>query len=224
MFNNGDGKFKKATNYYTDAGIRSVFSTDLDADKDFDIAILNETNNILIFINNGEGTFQTIGEYLTTGRIPVSLFSADIDGDKDFDLVIANHSENISILLNNGNGTFQRAINYGAEWILQSVFCADLDGDTDLDLAVANPYTNDISIFENLTQISANYPPDSFSLLSPGDGDSIFDQANLRWQTVTDPNYGDQIIYEAYMSTSSEFHPDSTIIDSNLVFSKTTLI
>jgi 3',5'-cyclic AMP phosphodiesterase CpdA len=113
-------------------------------------------DNISIFKNNGDGTFQSAVNYwVDTDPVvacPASIFCADLDGDTDLDLAVANaFIDNIPILKNNGDGTFQSATNYGAGNGPYSVFCADLDGDGDLDLAVANDRSDNVSILLNQT-------------------------------------------------------------------------
>ena len=142
--------FTLPVNYAAGDGPISVFSADLDGDKDLDLAVANfYSNNISILKNNGDGTFQTAVKY-GAGNYPVSVFCADLDGDTDLDIAVTNYlSNNVSILKNNGDGTFQTKVNYGAGDYPASVFCADLDGDTDLDLALANLGSNNVSILKN---------------------------------------------------------------------------
>jgi hypothetical protein len=158
------------------------------------------------------------------GDEPFSVFCADLDGDTDLDLAVANNwSDNVSILKNNGDGTFQTKVNYGTGDYPTSVFCADLDGDTDLDLAVANSNSDNISILKNLTQASANQPPWVFSLLFPSDQDTTMGPTTFRWQIPYDPNFGDQIRYDLYVSTAPGFNPDSTVVYDGLPLSKHTV-
>jgi hypothetical protein len=219
--NNGNGIFQSAVNYEVGSGPVSVFCADLDGDGDLDLAVANGLgHNVSILKNNGNGTFQSAVNY-GAGTYRPSVFCADLDGDSDLDLAVANaDSDNVSIFKNNGNGTFHSAVNYevgrGA-----SVFCADLDGDGDLDLAVANDY-HYVSILKNLTQVPANQPPYPFSLFSPTNGDSVCTPVTLDWQTSYDPNFGDQIRYDLYVSTVLNFDPDSTTIHDSLGFSRFT--
>jgi PKD repeat protein len=216
--NNGDGSFQSAVNYVAGDCPNSVFSADLDGDTDLDLAVANScSDSVSILLNNGDGTFQTKVDY-GTGEDPKSVFCADLDGDSDLDLAVANYWSDIaSILKNNGDGSFQSAVNYAAGTEPYSVFCADLDGDSDLDLAVANRWDGTVSILENLTQIPGNSPPYPFPLLSPAGGDTLSPEVQFDWATAYDPNLSDQIRYDLLVSTSSEFHPESTTVDSNLV-------
>jgi hypothetical protein len=221
--NNGDGTFQDAVNYSVGDHPHSVFCADLDGDTDLDLAVANDQSyNVSILKNNGDGTFQTKVDY-GAGDNPISVFCADLDGDTDLDLAVANYgSDNVSILKNNGDGTFQTKVDYGAGDYSHSVFCADLDGDGDLDLAVANFYSDNVSILKNLTQVSANQPPWAFHLGSPTNTDTTIQMFDFDWQSAYDPNFGDQIRYDLYVSTAPNFLPGNTTIHSNLIVSKHT--
>ncbi len=61
-----------------------------------------------------------------------------------------------------------------------------------------------------------NYPPQPFSLLSPADGETVVRPALLDWEESVDPNPEDDIYYDLYVSTSSVFAPDSTVVVDSL--------
>jgi hypothetical protein len=65
-----------------------------------------------------------------------------------------------------------------------------------------------------------NYAPNSFSLLSPIDSAVVPYVVNFHWETATDPEPQDTVKYDLYISTSSNFHPDSTIIYDSLLTSQ----
>ncbi len=156
LLNNGDGTFAPKVGYLSGNSPWSVFSADLDGDKDNDLAVANFGGSVSVLMNNGDGTFAPKVDY-AVGERSFSVFSADLDGDKDNDLVVANGGEwpdyisSISVLLNNGDGTFAPKVDYNAEGT--SVFSADLDGDGDNDLAVAGG--GKVSVLLNRTIITA---------------------------------------------------------------------
>jgi hypothetical protein len=209
--NNGDGTFMTAINYAVADSPAAVYCADLDGDGNVDIAVANKgSDNVSTLKNNGDGTFQSAINY----------------PDGDMDIAVTNQgSDNISILENNGDGTFQSAVEYAAGSDPTSVFCADLDGDGDMDIAVVgHSYVDNIHILKNLTQMLANFPPQSFSLISPQDNDSISRIVDFHWAIPYDPNLGDQIRYDLYKThISFGAMPETTmIIDSNLVKSRHT--
>ena len=64
----------------------SMFASDLDGDTDIDMVTVNSlSDDLSIFINNGDGTFQKAVNY-DTGIRPYSIFAIDLDGDNDCDL------------------------------------------------------------------------------------------------------------------------------------------
>jgi uncharacterized delta-60 repeat protein len=78
---------------------------------------------------------------------------------------------------------------------------------TDLDYATIKYYQH-------------NDPPDPFSLLSPWNKKFIPILVQFDWETATDPNPCDQVRYDLYVSTSPDFSPEHTTIDSDLVESE----
>ncbi len=222
--NNGDGIFQTKVDYAAGDGPHSIFCADLDGDIDLDLAVANGySDSVSILKNNGDGTFQTKVDY-AAGDNARSVFCADLDGDGDLDLAVANQgSDNVSVLKNNGDGTFESAYNHSTADGASSVFSADLDGDGDLDLAVANVGTGNVSILKNLTQVPANQPPWAFSLVSPTYGDTTGAYITFLWQASYDPNFGDQIRYDLYMSKVPGFDLDSTVVYDSLPLSKHTV-
>jgi hypothetical protein len=212
LMNNSDGTFQTKVDYGTGYLPSSVFCAHLDGDLDLDLAVANANSYNVSILENAWGTFQPKVDYVA-GVHPHSVFCANLDGDLDLDLAVANFgSNNVSILKNNGDGTFQITLDYEAGDGPRSVFCADLDGDLDFDLAVANRNSDNVSILENLSQFPGNIPPLPFNLISPTDGDSSDTGVAFNWAPAYDPNWGDQIRYDLWLSTSPGFEPESTII------------
>jgi len=127
---------------------QSLFSADFDLDNDMDIATIYG-DEILVIMNNGDGTFGSFSEY-QTGDWPRYIFSSDFNSDGYMDLVTANeNSDDVSILINNGNGTFGIKNDYMAGDSPNSVFANDFNSDGFTDLAVGNVLSNSVSILLN---------------------------------------------------------------------------
>jgi ankyrin repeat protein len=222
--NNGDGTFQSAVNYEAGDGPRRIFCADLDGDSDFDLAVPNAySDNVSIMKNSGDGSFQAAVNYWT-GDHPACAFCADFDGDVALDLAVPNvYNHYISVRINQGDGTFQYGIDHSPGNQPTFVFCADVDGDGDWDLVSANQAEDSVSVLMNLTQAPANQPPHPFSLFSPQDGSWVPQVLILDWRTPYDPNFGDQIEYDLYISTVPTFDPDFTTIYSGLVTSRDTV-
>lgn len=237
--NNGDGTFQAKIDYACGDAPTSVFCADLDGDSYLDLSAtcsgsssiipwLDEgsvtsatccNGTVSVLKNNGDGTFQNAVNY-ETGIDPRSVFGEDLNGDSNWDLALADYSDdNVSILKNMGDGTFQTRVNYAAGNKPVYVFSADLDGDGDFDLAVADHQSDRVSILKNLIQIPANQPPRSFYLFSPCEGETTFHWVDFTWQSAYDPNFGDQIRYDLFLSTTPTFDETSTAIHPDLLVS-----
>jgi hypothetical protein len=140
----------------------SVAAADFTGNDKLDLAVVNGgSNNISIFLGNGDGTFQTAVNY-PAGTNPDSVAVGDFNGDGELDLAVANaDSNNVSIFLGKGDGTFQTAVNYPAGTNPDSVAVGDFNGDGKLDLAVANAGSNNVSILlgrgDGTFQIAVDY-------------------------------------------------------------------
>ena len=130
--NNGNGTFQYAFKLVSANASRpqSVFAADLDGDSDIDlIAASSFYNSVMVYINNGDSTFQDVVYYsvATFFVAPQAVFVADLDGDSDNDLAVTSpHADAISVLINNGDGTFLPAVLYAVGDYPTSVFAIDL--------------------------------------------------------------------------------------------------
>jgi surface antigen len=117
---NGDGTFQ-ATAYYSwpEFGVASIQVVDVNGDGKPDILVVGGENYdgppgsaIGVFLNSGNGTFQSPVTQLVGSTNAVSLAVADLNGDNKPDLVVASSCPtgsttcNIYTLLGNGDGTF----------------------------------------------------------------------------------------------------------------------
>ena len=153
LLNNGDGTFGTPSYYDAYNDIYSVCTADFDQDGYLDVASANflggSSNDVSVFINDGDGTFAAAVNYIA-GSYSQSIYSSDLDGDDYPDLAVANHSsDDVSILINDGDGTFAAPVNYSVGEEPSCIFSADLDLDGDNDLAVANYMTDNVSVLLN---------------------------------------------------------------------------
>lgn len=225
LWNNGNGEFPTKTGYGVYSNPRSVFCIDIELDWDLDLVVACRTGHISILKNNGSGIFpESHTEW--GGSEPWSVFASGLDDDVDFDLAVANYISGgtVTVRENYGDGTFTSEFTYGAGPYPSSVFCVDLDGDSDHDIVVANNATGStvISVLENLVDVYTNWPPWPFSLLQPPDGSYAPDVVYFDWDTPYDPNLGDQVKYDLYVSTDPGFDPGLTTIYENLHISRFT--
>ena len=113
---------------------------DFNLDGKPDVAVADNSGWISVFLNNGNGTFQTVHNFLDGGAN--SLAVADFNGDGKPDLVATTgFANNVAILLGNGDGTFQAAVSYPAGLPAVSLVVADFNGDGWADVASGAVYS-----------------------------------------------------------------------------------
>ncbi|HTW56622.1 MAG TPA: VCBS repeat-containing protein [Terriglobales bacterium] len=193
---NGDGKLDIASGYgqvevylATDSGFAapvslvtpdtqydSCFNTsgDLNGDGMPEIVSVNcdDENSVTIYVNNGDGTFQTGVYYNLTGDLyqePSEAAIGDLNGDGNADIVVGNtYGGDLSILLGNGDGTVAaQKVNYGIggyPWF--TPLLADFNGDGLPDVVMPDDYFNFVYLQgygDGSFDATVNYPlPNSF--------------------------------------------------------------
>jgi uncharacterized repeat protein (TIGR02543 family) len=114
LLNNGDGTFKTGSTLAAGPAPfqeLAVAAGDVNGDGKIDLAVLDynqntSTNNIAIFLGNGDGTFRT-GPVTTSMQGELLYLSlSDVNGDGLLDLT-ASDGYDAAYLLGNGDGTFQ---------------------------------------------------------------------------------------------------------------------
>jgi hypothetical protein len=93
---------------------------------------------VIIFLGNGDGTFQTGASYVTPSS-PSAIAVGDFDGDGKMDLAVACYlsTNNISVRLGAGDGTFGSATIYSAASNPNGIAVGDFNRDGKSDLVVA---------------------------------------------------------------------------------------
>ncbi len=144
LFNDGSGAFPTRTAYLAGSGVADVTAADLDGDGDFDLAAtvpgtqVREDTAMVVFLNNGNGTFAPGVRYLPAPG-PVAIAAVDVNGDGFIDILTADSARSaVSIFAGNGTGTFAPSTEYGCGISPRGMAVCDLNGDGDLDLAVTN--------------------------------------------------------------------------------------
>ncbi|MEA3266072.1 MAG: VCBS repeat-containing protein, partial [Candidatus Fermentibacteria bacterium] len=142
--------------------ISSIDVSDFDNDGDLDIACGSLSDEIYLFINQGNDTweFQSI-EYVSDGSMHTVIF-ADIDGDDLEDMVtVASSTSDMLWFRNTGNpntwSLYQVPIDILSLW---KALPGDIDGDGDFDIVVigANAYPfNKIFWLENFDPVAGNW-------------------------------------------------------------------
>jgi FG-GAP-like repeat/Abnormal spindle-like microcephaly-assoc'd, ASPM-SPD-2-Hydin len=137
--------------YPTGASPAGIVVGDFNRDGKLDLAVANyQTNTISILLGNGDGTFRTGTDAITTEG-PIAVAAADLNGDGKLDLIVATpgytQTENdVTVLIGNGDGTFQAAQDYPVSGAPAAVTLGDFNNDGKADLAVANRGSDALTI------------------------------------------------------------------------------
>jgi hypothetical protein len=179
---------------------------DLNGDSKPEIVCVNEQENtVTIYVNNGDGSFQT-GVYNHNAgdinNVPIEASIGDFNGDGKPDVVLGNeYSGEITILLGNGDGTVTASpVAYGVggyPWSAPLV--DDFNGDGYLDVLTSDDWYNWVYLegYGDGTFLGSrnDYLPGSFSLgaftesVVVGDfnGDGIPDVVSGEYQDTANP-------------------------------------
>src|SRR5439155_21714632 len=160
LLGNGDGTFQPQKVFAQGYRLgNAAVAGDFNGDGKLDLAATDFlTGDVLIFLGNGDGTFQQplrvpvalqAGPGILSPGSSLGLALGDFRRSGKLDLAVANPGSNsVFILLGNGDGTFQKPAPYATGFAPDSLVAADFDGDGTLDLAVSNSGGTDISILK----------------------------------------------------------------------------
>lgn len=109
---------------------------DFDGDQDIDIIVIeSENDQILILINNGDGSFD---RKPLDSKVAFDFRAADFDGDNDVDIISFNSAENEAYLMtNDGNAGFTTSTIISEVDGFTTLDIADFDEDNDVDIIAA---------------------------------------------------------------------------------------
>jgi len=121
-----------------------------------DLVVADEFNNMVILLQNNNGTGEKFSESLGSpylvGPGPSSMAVADFNNDGNLDLAVASLTGNfVTLLLGNGTDGFATALTSPFPVGLQPVAMAtaDFNGDLLPDLAIANSGSNNVTVLLN---------------------------------------------------------------------------
>ncbi|CAF4398521.1 unnamed protein product, partial [Rotaria magnacalcarata] len=176
LFGNKNGTFTNGLTLLTSVGSRpnSIAVGHFNQDVYQDIAVANSgSNEIGIFLNNGNGTFAKQVTYSTNSSSPYSIGVGDFNQDNLLDIIVSNNgTKNIAFFLGYGNGTFAlpRMYSTGAFSSISFAIC-DVNKDRRLDIMAVSNDTGAIDIllgsfegFENQTTFSTGSYPQSVAV------------------------------------------------------------
>ena len=154
LLGDSDGEFTSINTYSTGTGSAPycVAVADLNNDNYLDIVVTtSETDNIVILLSYGNGTFLINATYSTGYRSgPYTLVISDFNNDNIWDIAVANSgTSNIFLLYGDGNGKFGNETAYwlGYGYHPYSIAVTDLNSDGWMDIVVACFDTDHIETF-----------------------------------------------------------------------------
>ena len=114
----------------------SAAAGDLDSDGDIDLVVVRDRHPSVLFLNNGDETFDVLTHVLPSGAF-TDVCLADFDGDGDLDVIIAHDGGPNPVLLNDGAAEFVAVEQTWTGGPTAGMAVGDLDGDGDCDLLVS---------------------------------------------------------------------------------------
>jgi hypothetical protein len=139
LLGDGTGRFHQSGIYPSGMETTGVTVADFNGDGRSDVAVANNTENVMVFFGTGKGTLKKPTRYKLVGGTPVAVASEDLNGDHHPDLAIAQAGNgSVSVLLNDGTGHFLKPVRYAWNGSPVDVKIADLRHNGKQDLVMAD--------------------------------------------------------------------------------------
>lgn len=129
-------EFDEPMRYPVDSFPLHIRPDDLNLDDDIDLAVLGSYDQITIFDNRGNGTFD-VGPAMVVSQHPAEVWPVDLNSDGQKDLIaLTGASHDIGIAFSDGLGGYAAAETVTALTKNDPWLAFDVESDRDLDMAV----------------------------------------------------------------------------------------
>ncbi|CAF4135376.1 unnamed protein product [Adineta steineri] len=154
----GDGVFLQGNTYSTGSGSEPLSTAvgDLNNDNQLDIIVSNcGTNNVIVFIGEGDGTFPVQRTYSTgNNSCPTWTALGDINNDSIIDIIVADNGTNmIGVFLGSSyiTGILEDTYSTGSSPHPHGLALGDFNHDGQLDIIIANYDLNNVGVLLGYT-------------------------------------------------------------------------
>ena len=148
LLSDGAGHFSAQPAISASAGpLSSMIAADFNGDGKADLAVTQESSNIVtVLLGRGDGSFSA-GVNYTVGNGPAKVIAADLTGSGAIDLVSINQLSNtFSVLVGKGDGAFQPSVDFVAGNLPLGIVAGDFNSDGKADLAIANSQDQTLAV------------------------------------------------------------------------------
>lgn len=149
FYGNGDGTLQ-APVALAPTG-QGLAVADVNHDGRPDLLAVNDSS-LIVFLNNGGGSFGAATTYPTGGLSAFSISTADFNGDGQLDAVVGNFDSNsVSVLLGDGSGAFGAANVYAVNQKPLEVAVGQVNTDGKLDIVTVGRNDKTVGVLLNTT-------------------------------------------------------------------------
>lgn len=219
LLGNGNGTLQDSITTPLEYVPGAVDAGDLNGDGKMDAVVGSDLGGIVIFLGNGDGTFQAPAYKSTTGADGGQLFISDVNLDGKLDVAMPS-GEGVDIFWGNGDGTLQPA-QFFASGSSGWMAVGDLNGDGLPDFTLSTSFLTTTMLNTGVVSFSPTTAPVTFpvqlintvskqqtvKLMNHGKTSLSIGSMKLTGPFTMKSTCGDALAAGAICSLSAEFKP-----------------